>query len=167
MMGSDTTGIFVGINNTIYVAESSKNCFQVWLKNGVHLIRNVSGNLDNPKAVFAAINGDIYVDNGDSHQRVDKWTLNVTSSVMVMNVSESCYGLFVDLNNSLYCSMKDQHQVVKISLGINGISPSIAAGTGNPGNGTTVAGLSGNISLDRPTDVIFDADGVFIYCGFE
>jgi hypothetical protein len=42
-------------------------------------------------------NGDIYVDNGNSNNRVDKWPLNGTNSSSAMYVQNACYGLFVDI----------------------------------------------------------------------
>ncbi|CAF1064361.1 unnamed protein product [Adineta steineri] len=48
-----------------------------------------------------------------------------------MNVNSSCWGLFVDINDTLYCSMLDHHQVVKISLNDSVMSSNhVAAGTG-------------------------------------
>ncbi|CAF1471151.1 unnamed protein product [Adineta steineri] len=47
-----------------------------------------------------------------------------------MNVKSSCWGLFVDMNVILYCSMPDQHQVVKRSLNDSLMTSNrVAAGT--------------------------------------
>ena len=84
-------------------------------------------------SLFVTITGDIYVDNGDNG-RVDKSTLNATQSITVMNVNGHCFGLFVDINDNLYCSMYDQHQVIKKSLN-NTTNPStIVAGNGSSGS---------------------------------
>ena len=50
-----------------------------------------------------------------------------------MNVESSCDGLFVDINETLYCSMFDRHTVVKRGLHDIGMTPTIAAGTGTRG----------------------------------
>ncbi|CAF1510315.1 unnamed protein product, partial [Adineta steineri] len=51
-----------------------------------------------------------------------------------MNVNESCFGLFIDVNNNLYCSLKNLHQVVKLSLNNGTTIPTIAAGNGSAGS---------------------------------
>ncbi|CAF0993172.1 unnamed protein product [Adineta steineri] len=51
-----------------------------------------------------------------------------------MNVNSSCYGLFVDINDTLYCSMSTHHQVVKRSLNAPVMTSNrVAAGTGTFG----------------------------------
>ncbi|CAF0937319.1 unnamed protein product [Adineta steineri] len=53
-----------------------------------------------------------------------------------MNVNSSCYGLFVDINGTLYCSMYKHHQVVKRSLNDSVMTSNrVAAGTGIRGYG--------------------------------
>jgi len=94
-------------------------------------------------------NGDIYIDNGKSYNRVDKWTLNATSGEAVMNVSDSCSGLFIDLNNTIYCSIENNHQVVKKSLNSIGTLTSVAAGTGISGNGSFMLNGPRGIFADK------------------
>jgi hypothetical protein len=50
-----------------------------------------------------------------------------------MNVYSSCGGLFVDINDNLYCSMFEQHQVVKRWLNDSVMTSIVVAGTGRPG----------------------------------
>ncbi len=80
-------------------------------------------------------NGDIYIDDGERNGRVLKWIVKANILVTVMNVQSSCYGLFVDTNDTLYCSMRDHDQVVKRSLNDPEMTSIIvAAGTGSPGS---------------------------------
>jgi hypothetical protein len=111
----------------------------------------IYGTLSRPRSLFVTINGDIYVDNGNNY-RVDKFTQNTNTSVSVMNVNGSCYGLFVDINNTLYCSMLDYHQVTKQWLNGNITIPIIAAGTGTAGNASN--------TLDYP-------QGIFVNINFD
>jgi DNA-binding beta-propeller fold protein YncE len=50
-----------------------------------------------------------------------------------MYVNQSCYGLFVDINDNLYCSIGAFHQVVMQSLNNNPNTLKGVAGTGCPG----------------------------------
>lgn len=86
-----------------------------------------------PFSTFITLNGDIYVDNGEDMNQVDKWTMGETNSTTVMYVNESCVSLFVDRNNDLYCSTDDSHKVVKRSLYDSINASSVIAGTGVPG----------------------------------
>jgi hypothetical protein len=102
----------------------------VWTNNNINPTSTIYGTLLNPHSLFVTNNGDIYVDNGGSNYRVDKFTQNTNISVSVMNVNGSCYGLFVDINDTLYCSMFAYHQVIKQWLNDNTNTSIIAAGTG-------------------------------------
>ncbi|CAF4299563.1 unnamed protein product, partial [Adineta steineri] len=63
-----------------------------------------------------------------------------------MNVNSPCYGLFVDINDTRYCSMPDDHQVVKRSLSDTVLTSNrIAAGTGTAGDDSNQ--LSGPLGI--------------------
>ena len=97
-------------------------------------IRNLTGNLSSPSSVFVRANGDIYIDNGNLSTRVNKWTWNSSTSTIAMIVKQTCYSVFVDINDSLYCSMTNLHYVITKSLNINANMWIIAAGTECVGN---------------------------------
>jgi sugar lactone lactonase YvrE len=111
------------------VADRADSRVVVWLAGNSAPTRNITYGLSSPYSVFATSNGDIYVDNGNSNNRVDQWTLNGTNSSSAMYVQNACYGLFVDINNNLYCSMYIQHQVATKSLNSNSSMWIVAAGT--------------------------------------
>jgi hypothetical protein len=106
----------------------------VWLDGSINLTRTISDNLSKPYALFVTTAGDIYVDNGYSNGRVDKWTSSTNTSVPAMYVGNACYGLFVDTRNTLYCSICNLHQVVTKSLNSGTNVVTIVAGTGCPGS---------------------------------
>jgi hypothetical protein len=83
----------------------------VWFEGSISPITVNFNGLSEPHSLFVTINGDIYVDNGGK-RRVDKTTLSGTESITVMNVSTPCSSLFVDINDNLYCSMTESHQVI-------------------------------------------------------
>jgi hypothetical protein len=106
----------------------------MWLSGNIIPSRTISGNLNSSQGLFVTNNGDVYIDNGQYNGRVEKWTNNATSGIAVMNVSGKCYGLFVDVNDTLYCSIGTQHKVVKVSLNSGGTIPVVAAGNGTAGS---------------------------------
>ncbi|CAF1506830.1 unnamed protein product [Adineta ricciae] len=148
VVGYGPFGIFIDINDTIYIADNTNNRVQIWLKNSANPIRTISGGLASPFSLFITDNGDIYVDNGNVNYRVDKWSLNSSTSVPVMYVNSGCRGLFIDINNTLYCSLHSLHQVIKKSL--NNISnvTICVAGTGTSGSAANMLTQPYNIFVD-------------------
>jgi hypothetical protein len=62
-----------------------------------------------------------------------------------MNVNSSCYGLFVDINDNVYCSMFIRHQVVKGWWSRSVMTTTVAAGTGIQGSASNE--LSGPMGI--------------------
>lgn len=153
MVGSQPYGIYINSNNTIYVADRMNGRIQIWFSNSINPAKTISSNLSMPYSIFVRINGDIYIDNGmNSTGRVDKRTLNRNTSVAAMYVGQKCFGLFVDIKDDLYCSIRELHQVV--AKLINSIADvfRIAAGIGCPGSASDMlhlpSGIFVNINFD-------------------
>jgi hypothetical protein len=151
-IGTYPYGIFVNTNNTVYVPDRENGPIQIWLNDSFNPTQTISIGLSYPHSIFVTITGDIYVDNGYFNGRVDKWTFNTNTSDPVMYVGASCYGLFLDLNDTLYCSMPAYHQVVKRWLNNKTITSTPAAGTGSPGSDSNMLnspqGIFVNINFD-------------------
>jgi hypothetical protein len=127
---SRLTSIFVNLNDTIYVTDSQTTEILVWLNDDVSPTSIILENFWGPNSIFVTINGDIYVDDGDGRHNVFKWTSNTKPFIPAMSVTSSCHGLFVDINNTIYCSMYCEHRVVKQWLCSNATNPTTIAGTG-------------------------------------
>ncbi len=145
-------GIFIDSNNTVYIASSARNQILVWSEGSSRPTRTISSGLSSPQSVFVNINGDIYVDNGNTSGRVDMWTLNATNSTPIMYVSGQCDGLFIDIKDNLYCSIGNINQVIAKSL--NDLTPAvkIVAGSGCRGQApdqlSSPTGIFVDINLD-------------------
>ncbi|CAF1590805.1 unnamed protein product, partial [Adineta steineri] len=133
-IGSLPYGIFINGINTVYVPNRVSNTILSWPQGSNTSTSNSYSNLSNPYSLFMSMAGDIYIDNGYSYGRVDKYTFNTSNRVTVMNVNGSCYGLFIDISDNLYCSLKTLHQVVKLLLNNGTTIPTIAAGNGSAGS---------------------------------
>jgi hypothetical protein len=133
-VGLSPYGIFVNGINTVYVVSQSKNNIFIRPQGTPVQTKTISGGLNRSHSIFVSIIGDIYVDNGYFNNRVDKLAYNSSNSVMVMNINGSCYGLFIDINNNLHCSLADRHLVVKSSLDRNPNTLEIVAGNGFAGS---------------------------------
>ena len=148
-MSTNPYGIFVNSNNSIYILDINTGQIHIWLnENHLNPTKTISGNLSYPLSLFVTTNGDIYVDNGNNRP-VDKWIVENERWISVMNITSRCYGLFVDIHESLYCSMQDNHRVDK--KWSNGTT-TIVAGTGGYGSEsnmlTNPCGIFVDINLD-------------------
>jgi sugar lactone lactonase YvrE len=126
--------VFVNMNNTIYVTSTGYNCVQVWLEGNSTPTRNYCAGSLYPYAVFVTITGDVYIDNGYFYHQVDKWTSNATNSTVAMYVPGSCYGLFVDIYNNIYCSLFAFNHVMKRSFTDDANTSTIIAGNSTVGS---------------------------------
>lgn len=141
-------GLFVDISNTIYIADKINHTLQIWLERNMTLWKTISVGSYDPYTIFVTFNGDIYTDNGKFNNQVDMWTLNSTSSVTVMEVSEACHGLFVDLYNNIYCSINNDHMVVKRLFNLDTNISTIVAGNGSNGSSSTLLSSPRGIFVD-------------------
>jgi len=105
--------------------------------NGSNITKSISRGSSQAYIVFSSSNGDIYVSSqSSSSYYIDKFTLNDTNSTLVGESSKLCIGLFVDINDILYCSLDDNHQVIKTPLddGLD-VWTNVAGLPSNPGPG--------------------------------
>ena len=121
--------MFINKNNSIYVVNRASNRLVVWSEGTPMPTRNLTGSFSSPSSVFVRVNGDIYIDNGNLTTRVNKWTWNSSSFTTAMIVIQTCYSIFVDINDNLYCSMTNLHYVTTKSLNTDSNMWTIAAGT--------------------------------------
>ncbi|CAF1138854.1 unnamed protein product [Adineta steineri] len=154
IVGQDPSAIFVNANNTIYVANQENKTILIWHEESVNPINIIHGSFTWPNSLFVLSNGDIYIDDGAINRRVQKWIAETNNFVTVMIVNSSCWGLFIDINDTIYCSMSDRYQVVKRSL-INSMMTSnhVAAGTGIQGSDSNQLGSPRGIFVDVNLDL--------------
>ncbi|CAF0754214.1 unnamed protein product [Adineta steineri] len=158
-LGTFPQALFIDTNNTIYTVNEEKKQFLMWINNSIIPNKTISDNFLGSSSIFVTNNGDIYYYNDDIYyyngeiyhynrtrnRRVDKWISNTDTFVNVMNVNSSCSGLFIDINDTLYCSMYDHHKIVKRWLNDSEIMPATAAGTGIDGSSSNE--LSGPMGI--------------------
>jgi hypothetical protein len=126
--------MFINTDNTIYAANNLTKQILVWHEGSINPTDIISGNFSDPYSLFVTSYGDIYIDDGTKNKRVVKCISSTNTFVTVMNVNSSCFGLFVDINDNLYCSMRDHHQVVKRWLKSSAMTSTVVAGRGTPGS---------------------------------
>ncbi len=96
---------------------------------------------------------DIYVDTFKSIGGVSKWTSNSTIGILTMYTCQECWDIFVDINNTLYCSLGGRHQIITKSTNNGTNTFSIRAGTGSAGNALNMLNNSRGIFVDINFDL--------------
>ena len=117
--------IFVSKSNSVYIGDQFAKKIQVWIDGNAGSIRNISAGY----IFFVSDNDDVYVHNLDQ-TRVERWQQNGTGVDSVMYLSNTCDGLFVDINNTLYCTRSSVNEVVSKSLNDATNAFKTVAGTG-------------------------------------
>ena len=126
---------------------------QVWKEqNGVPTM-TLAINMSLASYIFATINGDIYFANGDDLKRVDKWTQNATIPVLVTPMNKTCYGLFVDVIDNLYCAFEGPDHVVRRSPNETLSNVVVVAGNGTSGLGPNMLNGPRGIFVDAKLDL--------------
>ena len=148
LVGTNPWALFVNTNNTIYGGNRQSGIVHVWQEGSGVPIRNISGNLSTPYSLFVSDDNDVYVDNGQTNFRVNRWSSTSNILVTAMHMCGGCYGLFIDILDNLYCSMNTRHQVIAKSLDDQLNVWNVVAGTG-------VAGAT-SMTLNAPRGIAVD-----------
>ncbi|CAF1291110.1 unnamed protein product [Adineta steineri] len=123
----------------------------MWHEENVNPTKIIYGNFTESRSLFVTSNGDIYIDDGNKNSQVQKWSAQTNLFAIVMNVNSSCFGLFVDISDTLYCSMFNHHHVLKRSLKDSVMTLNrVAAGTG-------IRGSTSN-QLNSPRGILVDVN---------
>ena len=131
-IGTNPQSIFINTNNTVYAANYQNGLIQIWLAGSSNLTQTIVTNSNNSKALFVSMKDDIYIDNGQNNQ-IDVWRQNASSYVSTLYIGGGCLSVFVDTNESMYCSIQNSHKVIKRSLNISDNQLTIVAGADCPG----------------------------------
>ena len=152
ILGLQPSDIFVDVTNAIYV--SSQNfSIQMWSSVDFNPRRSLLASFISVSSVFVTGNGDIYASSSIDGQVV-KWRSNETDATLVVNASASCVSLFISINDTLYCSIESQHQIVRHFLSDNNTNTlSIVAGTGSSGSLSTMLSSPKGIFVSRSLDL--------------
>ncbi|CAF1272127.1 unnamed protein product [Adineta ricciae] len=152
-IGISPAYIFITKNNTISVVNPSNNTIVMWNDNNSTPIRTIKLNSSQPYSHFVMDSDDIYIDSFIQAGQVGKWFVNSTFGQPVMYPCSQCYGLFVDINSNIYCSINDKHQVVAQSLNDISNRMNIVAGTGISGSNSDMLSAPYQIYVDTNLDL--------------
>ena len=90
----------------------------------------------------------MYVDSFHTIGGITQITLNLTIHIPTMNICQQCWDLFININNILYCSLSERHQIITKSLNNDSSLLKIVGGTGSAG--------SASATLNNPRGIFVD-----------
>jgi sugar lactone lactonase YvrE len=128
-------GIFIDTNNTVYLAHPLHYRIYVWhnMSNSPIRIIEVSSML--PFSLFIDLNGNTYMINESYNNfHLFQWAQNSSNAILLRSSLFSCKEIFIDMNDTLYCSEWLNNRVLKQTLNTNPIIVSTVAGDGSYGS---------------------------------
>ena len=143
-----SSGLFVTTINTVYAAGLDLPTILVWPQGSVNVTQRILTSLSIPYRIFVTTNGDFYAGISIVGHRVEKWAKNATNSSTVMFINRPCNGLFVDVYDSLYCSLWADHRVTMKTVDSDANTLVIVAGTGTNGSASNMLTNPGGIFVD-------------------
>lgn len=154
LVGLNPFGIFISINNTIYVSAKSMNLIRIWNERNNTPVSIITGTFNNAHGLFVTLNGDVYIDDGSNH-RIQRRSSNSNGTMMISRpmINGTCYGVFVDLDNAVYCSVEQSQIVVKVRFNSTNITSSIVAGNGSVGSSADTLRYPQGIFVDKNLDL--------------
>ena len=152
-IGGSPTILFVDQNNSIYLTMSGLDHVAFWTEGNSSRRGTFANSLNQSQGLVVSSEGEIYVDNGAHHGRVERWTWNASTATNVMNISASCFSLFLGPNDTLYCSLPNLHQVVSRSLRTTGTTPTPVAGNGTAGALPSMLSIPAGIFVDSRSNL--------------
>ena len=154
---SEARGIFIDTDDTVYFTRYQQGDILRWVKgtttNSSNPSRIMSGSLYRYTTTFVTVDSDVYFAAASPPGRVEKRSVNGSTNMFVAQFSDQCRGLFIDVNNTLYCSVYSQHLVSSVSLNRNGSIVSTRAGDGTNGSAMHQLSAPWGIFIDLNFDL--------------
>ncbi|CAF0782004.1 unnamed protein product [Adineta steineri] len=139
IIGNHPHAFFIDNNNNIYVVAHSEKKILRWDKelNKSEVIVDIK--LFEHSRLFVTIDGDIYFEKEEEKDKekekghIYKWTNSTRNSTHVVDFERSCRALFIDINNTIYCSIRDGNKVISTSLNDTNKTFTTVVGGDSPG----------------------------------
>ncbi|CAF0851854.1 unnamed protein product [Adineta ricciae] len=131
-------GLFVNTHNIVYTFGYETMEILAWENGNREPTRRAIDSYLYSYSIFVTEIGNIYV--SYYNELEDKYSLGELAPssgtlTHVMDIGDECGGIFIDTNNSLYCSMYGSHKVIKKWLDLSSGKMKTVAGTGGEGDG--------------------------------
>jgi len=155
-IGTSPFALYIDTNNSIYTINLQNGRILIWMNNSNDTNPILYAQLSSSAySIFVTTNGQIYVGDSTSIKQIIQFSNSYSNqTTTIATVSSSIIlGLFVDLNNTLYCSMNGGHKVVKKWLNDSSLTMTTVAGTGSQGSTSNLLYYPMGIFVDTNFDL--------------
>jgi hypothetical protein len=128
---SNLSAFAIDSKDHIYLTDREANQVSIYSPSGI-LLSQI--NSSRPTSVFVHGNNHIFI---SSDQKINRIKLSGESSASSIDVSESCQSLFVDRDETVYCSLPKQHRVITLSFRNTSSLQQYSVGNGSCGSTST------------------------------
>lgn len=137
-------------NNTIFIRSENSSISTM----------TVLTSITQPTNIFVDDQQNIYVAHKPNGYQVERWSTNGTIvSEIVWLINDECFGLFIDINQNLYCALRDRHHVIKKPVNSLPNSSVIIAGTSAAGSRSNMLIYPYGIFVDRDLNLYIADSG--------
>lgn len=155
IVGTSPRGIFIDDTNTFYFAHYANSRLLIWsqVNNSNAPTMTLSVSMSVYTALFVTSKREIYFGASSPPRAIKKITPYSATSTLVHQFSSWCLGLFIDLNETIYCSMYSSDLVRSISLNSSSSGETTRAGNGTKGSASTQLNGTWGIFVDTNYDL--------------
>ena len=147
-VGSSPYGIFIDSVDTVYVPTRNTSLIQVWTDGSVTPTQINTSSSHDQWGLFVTIFGEVYISSTVDLVLANKWKIRAVNSFFNVSSNDSCYGVFIDQKNTLYCSFSNQHKISIKSLDNSTNITIPTLGNGTIGNGPNTLNYPQGIFVD-------------------
>ena len=130
-------GIFIDSNDQFYGLQNNRTTLWTWAVENVYTepVSISINRISVYSTLFVTEDKYLYFETTKHPGRIVRRALNSTDNATVAQFAAECHGLFIDTNNTLYCSIMGQHRVEVKSLNDTFAGPvATRAGVGGYGS---------------------------------
>jgi hypothetical protein len=122
-------GIFVNVSNTACDIYRNSNETTISNEENITSTMRISGHLIVSRNLFVQTDYGIYIDNSDFKQPFNERVLDSAVCFATMNIA-----IFIDINYTFFCSINQEHKVVKLLQNSSSCAKKTVAGNGTNGS---------------------------------
>jgi len=89
----------------------------------------------------------------NSISEIRRLSANLSNTLSIVQTVQNCYDIFIDINNYIYCSLHQNHQIIRKSLNNSFNQVKIVAGTGVSGSTSFMLNGPHGIFVDTNLDL--------------
>lgn len=139
---------FIDNDNIAYIIGYDNASIFVWPTNNSSPTGRIWSNITEPTSLFVDDQKNIYLSHSTDSFRIERWNSNTTANPeLIWLLAGECWGLFMDRNQSLYCALRDRHQVLRKAINSTSTG-SVVAGSRCAGSDSTMLTYPYGIFVD-------------------